>query len=114
VSELCDHPFCSGSGTDHELLPYTHSKLLVVTLESQQAIVVDLRRRRRAIRGATQINGINGDHANGIGHESVPSSSKAAHEPWQTAEVRMDLGDIFEQDRRTEGEKEGESTSLDT
>lgn len=99
-------------GSDHKPLPHTvGSKVLVVTLESQQAIVVDLRRRRRG--SPAQINGINGDHANGMGHEHLPSSSKPAHDPWQTVEVRMDLAEIFEKDRPLKENEVGEGTSAD-
>ncbi|CAO1617800.1 unnamed protein product [Sympodiomycopsis kandeliae] len=81
------------------------STLLLVTLESQQVILVDLRRRRRKrTTGAIQddapreINGdghaVNGDHNNPSTSTSVndQTSSSTHLQPWQTIEVRTELG----------------------
>lgn len=99
------------------------SKLLLVTLDSQQVILVDLRRRKRrrtstastsAVDGQHTTNGVNGttngDHpaANGSDH---PASSSAR---WQPAEVRTDLSQVYNKMQQQEAAGQEASTSTES
>lgn len=68
------------------------SKLLLVTLESQQALLVDLRRKRRKRdpRDLQRSDTSNG-HSNGSSDRRTPEHSLRAD--WQTFETRIALAD---------------------
>lgn len=86
----------------------TYSKLLLVTLESQQVILVDLRRRKRRRRQSTETpSGAEG--AENGGQSSAGSRLYGFNDyAWHTHELRIDLGAVYEQEQRRRRDKESQ------
>lgn len=88
------------------------SRLILVTLDSQQVVVVDRRRRRRRRCATTKEQNVNGAasaSASANGGSTLADEAPSSSSAWQTYEVRTDLAEAYIRHQRSEADVEAES-----